>query len=228
MIGMNDDEGTLFSFSNMNITTDEEFLGYVQSKWVFKCIIPLAAINFSKNASYFPDASLAQISEITSLYPQDPTQGSPFGTGTEYELTPEYKRMAAFQGDLMMASPRRFWLADASSTQNVWGWLNKKGKNANEAIGAFHGSDNPIWFTTTDGTDGMDALLNFVNTLDPNGPSNGSAGVLWPKWNTSSSGGSSSLLTFNDDGINITADTFRTEGIDFLNNLRLTEAEKSS
>ncbi|KAF7351666.1 Carboxylic ester hydrolase [Mycena sanguinolenta] len=102
MIGMCDDEGTLFSFSTLNITTDQEFSAYVHS-------------------NYLPKTSPDQMAELARLYPQDPTQGSPFGTGTANELSPEYKRMAAFQGDLLMTSPRRFWLAHASLTQNVWG-----------------------------------------------------------------------------------------------------------
>jgi hypothetical protein len=36
--------------------------------------------------------------------------------------------------------------------------------------------------------------------------------------------GSSSLLTFTDDGINITAENFRVEAIGFLNDLFLEEA----
>ncbi|KAJ6508154.1 Alpha/Beta hydrolase protein [Mycena sanguinolenta] len=210
MIGMCDDEGTLFSFSNLNITTHKEFLAYAHS-------------------NYLPKASSDQMEKLARLYPQDPTQGSPFGTDTANELTPEFKRMAAFQGDLLITSPRRFWLALASLTQNVWGWLNKGGKIANGPFGAAHTSDTPIWFTTTNGTDGMDPLLNFINTLDPNSaPSGSNNSILWPKWNTPSSSGPSSLLTFNDDGINITADTFRTEAIDFLNDLRLAELNNSS
>ncbi|KAJ6457966.1 carotenoid ester lipase precursor, partial [Mycena sanguinolenta] len=212
MIGMCDDEGTLFSFSTLNITC---------SFWPT-----------SIRSDYLPETSPDQIAELSRLYPQDPTQarhGSPFGTGTANQLTPEFKRIAAFQGDLFMTSPRRFWLAHASLTQNVWGWLNKMGKIANGPLGAAHASDTPIWFTSTDGTDGMDALLNFINTLDPNSsPSGSNSSILWPKWNTPSSSGSSSLLTFNDDGINITADNFRTEAVGFLNNLRLAELSNSS
>ncbi|KAF7342402.1 Carboxylic ester hydrolase [Mycena venus] len=211
LAGMCDDEGTLFSFSTLNVTTDAEFLEYVHS-------------------NYLSLTSKDQMAQLSRLFPDDPTQGSPFDTGTANQLTPEFKRLAAFQGDLIIASPRRFLLEHASSTQNVWGWLNKVGKATNGPIGAAHASDTPIWFTTGETTVGIDALLNFINTLDPNCPtkySTGNTSISWPKWNSPSSSGSSSLLTFSDTGINITADNFRSNAMDFLNNLRVEEAGSS-
>ncbi|KAF7349076.1 Carboxylic ester hydrolase [Mycena venus] len=58
MTGDADDEGTIFSLSNTNITTSDEFLGYIHS-------------------NYFPKSTPAQITEIAKLYPDDPTQ-APF------------------------------------------------------------------------------------------------------------------------------------------------------
>ncbi|KAF8152094.1 carotenoid ester lipase precursor [Mycena galopus ATCC 62051] len=212
MVGMCEDEGTIFSFSTLNITTDEEYLDYIRS-------------------NYLPSTSQAQLAKLAHLYPQDPTKGSPFGTGTANQLTPEFKRLAAFQGDLVMTSSRRFLLEHASLTQKAWGWLNKIGQYTNGPLGAAHASDTLIWFTTSNGADGMDALLNFINTLDPNSPAQGTSNtsIFWPTWNTPSVTGPSSLQTFNDAGIiNITADTFRTEPVQFLNNLRLAQAYNST
>ncbi|KAJ7099147.1 Alpha/Beta hydrolase protein, partial [Mycena epipterygia] len=70
LAGDADDEGTLFALSNLNITTDGEFI------------------------------------EIAELYPQDPTQGSPFGTGLANQLiNPEFKGIAAFEGDFFLDWP---------------------------------------------------------------------------------------------------------------------------
>lgn len=69
---------------------------------------------------YFPDASSDEIDELLTLYPADITQGSPFGTGTANALTPEYKRISAFTGDLIFQAPRRFFLQHIAGTQNVW------------------------------------------------------------------------------------------------------------
>ncbi|KAJ7366081.1 Alpha/Beta hydrolase protein [Mycena albidolilacea] len=152
LAGMCDDEGTLFSLSTLNITTDGEFLDYVHFK---------------------------------------------------------------------------FSLEKISSTQDAWGWLNKVGKNANGPLGASHASDTPIWFTLAV-PEGIDSLLNFINTLDPNRPANDSTSnvsIPWPKWNTPSAAGPSSSLTFWDTGINVTADEFRSEAVGFLNDLRLSEVQ---
>ncbi|KAJ6477296.1 sterol esterase [Mycena vulgaris] len=194
MTGDTDDEGTFFSVTLANITTDGEFLDYVHS-------------------NYLPASSQDDIARIGELYPDDPTQGSPFNTGTDNQLTPEYKRLAAFQGDYFFTGPRRFFLEHVSATQDAWSWLSIRGKNT--ALGAYHGSDVPIWFppNKTSETTGADALVNFINTLDPNcpaGTANIKPSIVWPKWNMASSAGSSSLLTFSDPGvINITADDFR-------------------
>ncbi|KAJ7138497.1 sterol esterase [Mycena crocata] len=217
MTGNCEDEGTLFSTSQGNITTSEEFLDYVHSKYV----------------SYF----LAQeIAQIGTLYPDDPTQGSctgsPFNTGTANELTCEFKRLAAFSGDFGFIGGRRFFLEHASKTQNAWSWLIKRGKNAIPPLGVVHGGDFPIWFLvgSPSETVGGDSLINFVNTLDPNRPASSAttkpAGI-WPTWKTPSAAGNHSLFTFNDPyGVNVTAENFRVEAIAVLNNLLLKQAIK--
>ncbi|KAJ7648925.1 hypothetical protein B0H17DRAFT_1215458 [Mycena rosella] len=95
-----------------------------------------------------------------TLYPEDPAQGSPFGTGSANAITPEFKRLVTFQGDFLFLGPRQFYLEHASARQNMWSWSNLHGKT-NPVIGAFHGSDSGIWFpanTTTRDTVGVDAL----------------------------------------------------------------------
>ncbi|KAJ6617668.1 carotenoid ester lipase precursor [Mycena sp. CBHHK59/15] len=205
MTGDSDDEGTLFSFSNTNVTTNAEFLAYVQS-------------------NYLPTSTPSQIEKIGVLYPDDPTQGSPFDTGSANQLTPEFKRLAAFQGDFTFTGVRRFFLEHASTRQDAWSWVNKRGK-LTPILGSSHGSDLGIWFpTNTTENIGVDALVNFINTLDPNrSAARGNSShpsVFWPKWKVPSSSGRSSLLTFSDpEGVNITAENFRVDAIKFLNNL---------
>ncbi|KAJ7101046.1 sterol esterase [Mycena epipterygia] len=211
LAGDADDEGTLFAFSNLNVTTDTEFIEYIQS-------------------NYLPGATPAQISRIAELYPQVPAQGSPFGTGPANQVTPEFKRIAAFEGDFLFNGLRRLLVQHASATQNTWNWLSKRGKSMPE-LGAYHSSDIPLFFptNTTVTTDNVaiDALINFLNTLDPNesaaAKAHGSnSSVFWPKWQTPSAEGSSSLLTFSDPAVvNITADDFRAEPIKFLIDLHV-------
>ncbi|KAJ7719698.1 carotenoid ester lipase precursor [Mycena maculata] len=210
MTGDSDDEGTVFSLSNTNITTNDEFLGYVHS-------------------NYLPGSTAAQIVNISQLYPDDPTQGAPFNTGTANELTPEFKRLAAFQGDYTFIGARRFFLERASTTQDAWSWLNKRQKST-PVFGAFHGSDLPIWFLTENATDprGVDAMVNFINTLDPNrasSPNKMNSAICWPKWNTPSPNGSTSLMLFSDpDLANVASEDFRVDAIQFLYELLLEQA----
>ncbi|TDL14977.1 carotenoid ester lipase precursor [Rickenella mellea] len=195
-----DDEGTIFSVGNKNITTDDEFANYVKT-------------------NYVSGATDAQVAQIVQAYPSDPTAGSPYDTGTNNQLTPEFKRLASFQGDLVFQSTRRFFLQTASKTQNAWSYLYKRGK-ASPFFGASHGSEVPEFYGAL-GTDfiGTDALVNFVNTLNPNGPKN-SISLLsaldWPQWASNST--APPLLTFLDPApsISITPDTYRLEAMNVL------------
>ncbi|KAF7373907.1 Carboxylic ester hydrolase [Mycena sanguinolenta] len=209
-----DDEGTLFALSSTNVTTDSEFSDYVQS-------------------IYLPGGTSAEVAQIATLYPEDPVVGSPFDTGNANALTPEFKRIAAFEGDIFFLGPRRLFLEHASKTQNAWSWLNKRGKST-PYVGATHSSDMPMFFpadiNAMPDTVAIDSLINFLNTLDPNESAapkalrsrSNTTGVFWPKWQTASSEGSTSLLTFSDPAVvNVTADDFRADGIDFLNTLHV-------
>ena len=57
--------------------------------------------------------------DLLTLYPQDVTQGSPYDTGTENALTPEFKRLASILGDFAFQAPRRFFLNAVSDKQNT-------------------------------------------------------------------------------------------------------------
>ena len=96
-----DDEGTLFSLANVNVTTDAEFETYIQN-------------------TFLPGITDAQAAQIATLCPSDVTQGSPFDTGKLNALTPQFKRLAAFQGDSFFHAPRRWFLQHTTNTQNVW------------------------------------------------------------------------------------------------------------
>ena len=87
----------------MLFRSDEEFLDYVQSV-------------------YYRNTSRAAVSPILDLYPSDPAAGSPFGTGAEFAYTPQYKRMAAFEGDFLLQGPRRFIVQQLSDRQPVWSY----------------------------------------------------------------------------------------------------------
>ena len=71
-------------------------------------------------ANYMPELTTDDLNNLMTLYPADITQGSPFDTGILNALTPEFKRLAAMQGDLVFQAPRRFFLQNRSGKQPTW------------------------------------------------------------------------------------------------------------
>jgi acetylcholinesterase len=69
---------------------------------------------------FFPNATDTQMDELLTLYPQNVTLGSPYDTGTQNALTPQFKRLASILGDYEFQAPRRFFLQTVSDKQNVW------------------------------------------------------------------------------------------------------------
>lgn len=207
ILGDVDDEGTLFSLYSLNVTTNDQFLQYIRTVFLV-------------------GLSDAEINLVGELYPDDPAQGSPFGVGTNDTLTPEYKRIAAFQGDFYFQAPRRYSLSILSTTQNVWSYIWKRDKFV-PGIGSFHESDLQEYYDLTGTTDwvGADALINFAYTLDPNVPAQGYppgasssllSGLYWSQWKL----WSPDLLTFEDPNVlTFTKDTFRAKAVAYLNYL---------
>ncbi|KAF4576963.1 hypothetical protein EYR36_004947 [Pleurotus pulmonarius] len=189
-----DDEGTLFSLANLNVTTTSQVRTYIKT-------------------FFMPQSTNAELDQMLNHYPLDLTQGSPFGTGILNALSPQFKRLAAFQGDAVFQAPRRFFLEQRSGKQNTWAFLSKRFKIA-PFLGSFHASDIlNVYF----GGELGDYLINFVNKLDPNGQGRG---INWPKYTTSSP----NLVTFNDNllfPVTITQDTFRKDAINFLTGVTL-------
>jgi acetylcholinesterase len=171
--------------------------------------------------------------KLLTLYPQNVTQGSPYDTGTQNALTPEFKRIASILGDFEFQAPRRFFLNNVSGKQNTWSFctlhvltrarlslhshvdshtVSKRLKSV-PILGSFHGSDI---LNIYGGGDLTDFLIQFATHLNPNG-------VLsphWPRYTPSSP----QLMTLLDSQVTnrtITLDTYRVEGMEFITNLSL-------
>lgn len=187
-----DDEGTLFSLSSLNITTNDELQGYIQSIWL-------------------PKASSNDINQLMALYPQDITQGSPFDTGILNALTPQFKRISAFMGDAVFQAPRRYFLDARSGQQNIWSYVSKRLK-ALPALGSAHASD--ILNVYADG-DMTDYLVRFVANLDPNG----NTGISWPQYTTAAP--NMMTFLDGSIPLEITQDMYRKDAIAFMINLTL-------
>ncbi|KAI0766817.1 Alpha/Beta hydrolase protein, partial [Irpex lacteus] len=190
-----DDEGTLFTLTLTNITTNDGVHAYISS-------------------NYFPNATAAEIDQLLKLYPDDVAQGSPFDTGSANAVTPEFKRLAAFQGDFLFDGPRRFLLQNRADKQPAWSYVSKRLKSLPD-LGSYHTSDLSIF----SGNDMADYLINFVNYHNPNGKGNTS----WPQYASTNP----VLFTFLEGNVThaLSKDDFRTEAIDYLNKLSLNSVD---
>ncbi|KAI9434682.1 Alpha/Beta hydrolase protein [Lactarius indigo] len=188
-----DDEGTLFSLSQLNVTTDEQLRTYL-SEFILS------------------NATDDQMDELLTLYPQDVTQGSPYDTGAKNALTPQFKRIASILGDITFQAPRRFFLNNLSKKQKAWSFLSKRLKSL-PILGSVHGSDVSNIYGPGELTD---YLIHFATNLDPNGGSS----PQWPQYTTSSRK-LLTLVDSQAKNITITQDTYRSDGMDFIIDLSL-------
>jgi len=199
-----EDEGTLFSLATTGITTDAQFVEYVKT-------------------NYFPYITDEQMQALAAAYPDDVTQGSPFNTGTANAITPEYKRIAALQGDMVFQGSRRFMLEVASKIQPAYSYRYVRGSST-PVLGAFHGSDIVYFFGfLSNETDWIapDAIIYFARNRDPNPPADSISllrNIKWPKYSTSPE--DPPLLSFFDSTVNITSDTYRRDAIQLMIQLR--------
>lgn len=118
-VGNVDDEGTLFSLPLLNVT-------YVRS-----ATRPCASLIFADRTTnefkgwvrnFWPDIPQSQVDQVAEAYPSDITKGSPFDTGILNAISPQFKRISAFQGDGVFHGPRRFLLEHTSHKQNTWAY----------------------------------------------------------------------------------------------------------
>ncbi|KII88128.1 hypothetical protein PLICRDRAFT_140103 [Plicaturopsis crispa FD-325 SS-3] len=203
-----DDEGTLFSLFSTNVTTNQTFVEYVRDV-------------------YLPGANDTELAQIAAAYPGDPSAGSPFDTGAANAVTPEFKRIAAFQGDFGFQAPRRLMLSVLSQTAPAWAYLFKRAKDT-AVIGSYHGSDLQEFYPATAATDyvGIDALVNFAYHLDPNHPPHANvssvlANVTWPQWKIGNGTAPPQLLSFeNNTDLAIRPDDYREAAMNLLRDLQ--------
>jgi acetylcholinesterase len=208
VIGDMKDEGTIFSQINqLNVTTTEDW------KKLFKDI-------------WWPDTVTDEnLDRLAELYPDDPTQGSPFDTGHLNALTPQYKRIAALTGDSTFESQRRFANEVASHTHKQWSYQIEIDLPVLSSLPiSFHISDVVLHAFGTippelskKSLHIMSCLVAFVHDLDPNG--HGIPGLpQWPqyKWGEPAIG-QEQLFHFTEPKVDLIPDGFRREAMQYLN-----------
>jgi carboxylesterase type B len=202
IVGDQEDEGTLFSLVQSNITTNNQLVNYF--------------------ASYFeanPNA-VADVRGLAATYPDQPLlgqpAGSPFRTAGLNNIYPQYKRIAAILGDITFTLTRRAYL-DIVTKQGVtaWSYLSTFAYGT-PVLGTFHASDILKAF----GSAAVDQqaktfqryYVSFVTKQDPNALGTSAPLINWPKW-------SSSTLQLLEIGLlknGITKDNFRQQAYEYL------------
>ena len=204
--GDNLDEGTVFTPTYINSTAEvAEIIELVQPR----------------------PANSTVLDELLALYPDDPSLGSPFGTGNQtFGLSPEYKRFAAILGDGQFVSQRRWFLEQANKygLTQTWSYLfTAYTPGAPPYYGSYHGSEVAFVFgvvsTAANYSEADIALsknmiqywLNFAYYVDPSGGH--SNATHWPEY-----GSSQTLLQLNGTNTTLIPDTFRRTQTDFFQN----------
>lgn len=195
IIGDQEDEGTLFSLVQSNISTTDDLVQYLSTV-------------------FFHDATVSQIQALVATYPDDPTAGSPYNTGALNEIYPQYKRLASILGDLVFTLTRRVFLNISSSVHPSvpsWSYLASYDYGT-PIIGTFHASDILTTYGITPGfstTSIQSYYISFFNTMDPN---KGTAGLpSWPQWSQGNE-----LLHFLAASNELLKDDFRSESYNYL------------
>ncbi|KAF2723326.1 alpha/beta-hydrolase [Polychaeton citri CBS 116435] len=198
IIGDQEDEGTLFSLVQSNITTTQQLIDYL--------------------STYFPNRPDAQTltTQLVSLYPEDPAAGSPFRTGQLNNVYPQYKRLAAILGDFAFTLTRRNTLNVIAKTVPSWSYLSSYFYGT-PVIGTVHGSDLLPAYSLGGGLSIpsqtiQSYYISFVNNLDPNALGTAAPLINWPRYNPSSP----QLLNLLALTNTLIPDTFRLAASNFL------------
>lgn len=199
IIGDQEDEGTLFSLTQANITNTNELITYLDS--------------------YFTNpAAPAAVNDLVATYPDSAPAGSPFRTGDLNEIYPEFKRLAAILGDIVFTLTRRVYLSQVAKAVPAWSYLSTY-LYGTPILGTFHASDiledyydlvSPIAADSI-----MTYYISFINNLDPNAITTAAPLIPWPQWTNAS--GNPQLVNFGAADTTLLSDTFRESSFDVIN-----------
>ncbi|KIR26114.1 carboxylesterase [Cryptococcus deuterogattii LA55] len=190
------------------------------------------------------DPSNETLAQLISLYPDNPSLGSPFGTGNEtFGLDPSFKQFAALYGDGQFQSLRRYFLQQANQYGNTQTWtyqFEQLTPGAPGYLGSYHGSEviyvfgaaNPNLAATAGSNANyteadqqlsqtmMNYWINFAYYHNPNGDgvSNNTTGsantTYWPSHDVTAN--NKNMLRLKSDNITVFQDDYREQQMDFF------------
>ncbi|KJZ72761.1 hypothetical protein HIM_07836 [Hirsutella minnesotensis 3608] len=199
IIGDQEDEGTLFSIFQRNVSSATRMADYLSSY-------------------FFPQAPIDKLREFVDLYEPAISEGSPFRTDQSNDLYPGFKRVAAIIGDINFTGNRRVALEALSKAKPdlpTWSYLSSYAHKT-PILGTFHGSDILQIFFGLQSNHATRSCrsyyLNFLHHLDPNIGTQSSA--QWPQWKANQD-----LMWFKSQSQNdILRDNFRSGPITWMAN----------
>lgn len=215
LIGANTDEGTSFSISGVNTEKD-----------LFNSLLSWRSYSLSPPT----------IRKLLELYPNDPCNEPPFDVKncTVYpKKGQQWRRSAAIGGDMVMISGRRRMCElYTAAGQPVFSYrFDSRLWNKTAETGVQHFDNVAFSFQNISGLLGPSpqygekmqlaravgkSYIRFVNNLDPNPPKScaeNSSLPYWPRYDQIRP----QNMVFNATKSFVEPDTFRKEGIDFLN-----------
>ncbi|KAF8676847.1 Extracellular triacylglycerol lipase precursor [Rhizoctonia solani] len=208
--GVQFDEGTAFSG---NTSTTQDVIGWLTS---------------TRPGLTFGISDDAAIRQLLAYYPDDPTLGSPYGSGSELFGRPQqYKRLSSIVGDLLFQSAHRDHLRTATKFGvNSWSYTFTQFipttlppyfaaqygvRHAGETLFVFQ--NLPI-NAPPEMTRLADTVTNywtsFAYNLDPN-PIGSRKEVYWPKY-----GANATSLSLQGGNVTLMKDDYRQAQIEFI------------
>ncbi|KAI2467784.1 sterol esterase [Annulohypoxylon bovei var. microspora] len=190
IIGDQEDEGTLFSLFQSNLTTTDDLVDYI---WKI----------------FFPAIERNDVVGLVNTYDASITAGSPFNTGIFNNVYPQFKRLAAILGDMVFTLTRRIFLESTIAVNpNVPSWSYLASYDfGTPVLGTFHATDILQVFYGILPNYASKAIqsyyISFLYTMDPN---NGTSSDIqkWPQWKENKQ-----LMQFWNNKSNLLADNFR-------------------
>ncbi|RPD58884.1 alpha/beta-hydrolase [Lentinus tigrinus ALCF2SS1-7] len=196
--GNAEDEGTIFTLDFPNGTQ----VAFRRTEAQFEQLI---------RASFFPNISDVEMSRLLQLYPDDPAQGAPYGTGDEFQFVSMWKRIASLMGDAGVIAIRRLFVETvAAFGQRAWTYIYRRDKVY--GWGSTHGSEIPDMYG---GGDLADLLIRFANNHNPNRPS---SELYWSPYNLATR---PMLDFYGNDSLKLSNDTYRQDAIRLVEKLGL-------
>ncbi|KAK0484470.1 extracellular triacylglycerol lipase precursor [Armillaria novae-zelandiae] len=222
--GANLDEGTIFLSTNGSYT-DEDIKDYMETTY----------------STFPPTIPGAILERFLELYPDDPSLGSPYGTGNEtFGLPSGFKKLAAMNGDMIFDAQRRTWTQTAvQAGVKAYGYQFTQNSSLYlPELGVPHTSEIPfIYGTLNSSTEPESSILlgemmieywvSFATSLDPNdglGMSRVLFFCFWlgaceqflgPFW-TQYTSDNEVVLQLHGDNTTIIPDDYRKEQINFI------------